>query len=98
MNGIQNRGKIEVGCFIQRLKKAVRGKGDLPVKSQALEWTSLLSKLLLREEPRCDWIQTALDNKGLCLKDMSSSNSMCVHREREKENHRTLVAFNHWLT
>jgi len=27
----------------------------------------------------------ALDHNSLCLKDMSSSNSRCVHLERERE-------------
>jgi len=38
-------------------KKIVRGYGDYPVESPGLDWTPLFSKLLLREEPRCGWIQ-----------------------------------------
>jgi len=38
-------------------KKGVRVKGDPPLESPGLDWTPLLSKLLLGEEPRCSWIQ-----------------------------------------
>jgi len=41
---------------INLYNKSVRGKGDPPVESPGLDWTPLLSKLL-REEPRCSWIQ-----------------------------------------
>jgi len=43
---------------MQRLKKDIRGKRDPPIESQGSEWTALLSKLLLREQPRYGWIQT----------------------------------------
>ena len=39
------------------IKKDRRDKGDPHVESQSSEWTTLLSNLLLREEPRCSWIQ-----------------------------------------
>jgi len=39
-------------------RKDIRGKGNPPIESQGSEWTPLLSKLLLREELRCGWIQT----------------------------------------
>ena len=38
-------------------KKSVRGKEDPPVESPAIDWPPLLSKLFLREEARCGWIQ-----------------------------------------
>jgi len=43
--------------YVYRVKESVRSKGDPPVESPGSDWTSLLSKLLLREEPRCGWIQ-----------------------------------------
>jgi len=33
------------------------GKEDPPVQLQGSEWTHLLSKSLLKGEPRCSWIQ-----------------------------------------
>jgi len=80
MNRIQNRGRIELKWFIQRLKKIASGKGDPPVQPQDSEWTPFLSKLLLLEEPRC-----GINHNGLCLKDMSSSNLRFVHSKRMRE-------------
>jgi len=34
-----------------------KGKGDPPIESPGSDLTPLLSKLLLREELRCGWIQ-----------------------------------------
>jgi len=42
---------------LYRVKKSVSGKGHPPIESPGLEWTPLLSKLLLREKPQCGWIQ-----------------------------------------
>jgi len=43
--------------YLYRVKESVRGKGDRPVESPGWDWTLLLSKLFLREEARCGWIQ-----------------------------------------
>ena len=51
----KSKGILNRKWFIQ--SESVRGKGDPPFESQGLDWTPLLSKLLLREEPRCGWIQ-----------------------------------------
>jgi len=58
INGIQNQGWSEIEGFIQTLRKELGGKGNPPIESQGLEWSPLLSKLLLREGTRCVWIQT----------------------------------------
>jgi len=42
---------------LYRVKKSIRGKGDPSIESPVLDWTPLLSKLLLRQEPRCGWNQ-----------------------------------------
>jgi len=44
--------------MIHRETRDKKGKEDPPVESRGLEWTPLLSKLPLREESRCGWIQT----------------------------------------
>jgi len=50
--------KIEVGLRQNYFKrKDISSKGDPPIESQVSEWTALLSKLLLRGQPRCGWIQ-----------------------------------------
>jgi len=66
MNGIQNRGRIKIKLFTQIERKDTRGKGDPPIQSQGSEWTPLLSKLLLREEPGLDvtaWLDPDLDHR-----------------------------------
>jgi len=39
------------------MKESESGQENPPVESPGPEWTPLLSKLLLREEPRCGWIR-----------------------------------------
>jgi len=43
---------------IHRETRDKKGKEDPPVESRGSERTPSLSKLLLREEPSCNWIQT----------------------------------------
>jgi len=54
---MKNQDRSELEGFIQRLKTE-RHKEGPSIESQGSEWTPLLSKLLLREKPRCGWIQT----------------------------------------
>jgi len=44
--------------LIHRETRDSKGKEDPPIESRGSEWIPLLSKLLLRDESRCGWIQT----------------------------------------
>jgi len=50
------KGGFEWKMIYTEWKKTVRGKGDPPIEPPGLDWTPLLSNLLLRQEPRCSWI------------------------------------------
>jgi len=43
--------------YTETERQDISGKGNPPVELWGSEWTPLLSKLLLREQPRCGWIQ-----------------------------------------
>jgi len=77
--------KIEVGLRQNDLEKAVSSMGDPPVGSQGSERDPSLSKLLLREEPRCGWIRLCLSGSGLSLQDTYSSSLRSVHSQSERE-------------
>lgn len=51
-------GKVHLLIFCIEDRVRQNCQGDLSVESQGAERTPLLSKLLLREEPRCDQIQS----------------------------------------
>jgi len=50
-------GSFEWKMIYTGWKKSVRDKGQPAIESPGLDWTPFLSKLFLRQEPRCRWIQ-----------------------------------------
>ena len=59
------RGGFESKMISAEWKKSVRGEGDPAVESPGSDWTRLLCKLLLREEPQCSWIQNRSETATL---------------------------------